>query len=189
MTPPAERDGVQPVATRTEPARDSFPATEISEIWPEVLRAVGNEVSRRRLPGTQASRDPLEQAKAAQFLDDCANTVRTKLAQDGAFMDFFVEEIDAIFSGAPVPRLGVATRVRNHCSFAALEAATQECTPLGPRYCIVLMAVRRTEYRAHEGKQLVQVVRGLPAETFFAMGIRPDESLPPETVRISVLTA
>lgn len=189
MTEPFKSTVDQPGAERVELARDNFPDTQVAEIWPEVLRAVRNEVPRRRLPGIRASSDPFEQANEAQFLDDFANTTRTKLAQEGAFMDFFVEEIDAIFSGAPVPRLSVATRVRNHRSFAALDASTQECAPLGPRYCIVLLAVRRTDYRQHEGKQLVQVVRSLPTETFFAMGIRPDDSLPSETVRISVMTA
>ncbi|MDM0078957.1 hypothetical protein QTH90_31475 [Variovorax sp. J2P1-59] len=124
-----------------------------------------------------------------QFLRDATGVTRTKLAQDGAFSDFFEDEIEAIFRDAPVPRMGVATRARDSGSFVALDAAAQGCAPLGSRYCIVLIAVRRREYRQSEGKRLLQVVRDLAPEAFFAFGICPDDSLPHDTVRVSILTA
>lgn len=168
----------------------SFPGPDLNEGWPHVLQAVTEEVARRRLHHPPAALGSTEQLMETRYLEDINGTIRTKLCQDGAFSDFTAEEIGLIFNNAPMPRLGVATHVRGGNQFRALEEAIRHCAPLGKRYCIALMAARRTEYRQSEGRLLLQVCKRLELdETFFAMALRPDDTLPADTVRVSILTA
>lgn len=163
----------------------NFPPTRIDPIWPEVRQAVVDAMAQRSL-------DPAEPAKAAQFQQDLANIVRTKLFHDGSSLDYLSpEDMASIFNGAPKPRLGTATMNRRASpdTFKCFDSALEACGRQGTRYFIALLAAHSTQYSMADAKFIMNRFRELPFETLCAIGLLPDDSLAPQHVRVSIITA
>ncbi len=181
-------------------SEDNFPPTRVDPEWRHLVHAASKAVARIQAgddePGKLFQRH-------SQLIEDLEGATRTCIyfsENDGFFSGGFDSEcaaadaFSALCDGG-APRVGSGASNPGERWQCACQSALDQCGAVGERYYFAVVSVHPKCYLFEQMKLLVSTLRSALrgehycAKMCFAYALRPDRSLPANTVRVSVVTA